>query len=163
MANKDKILSIFEPHTELIKRGKVGKLFEYGHMVQIQQVRGCFITDYAVFAQKPNESTLLHGAIKSHRELFGSAPSKLAADRGYWPGAESLKVAVMGCVVNGPGESKNADIGISLPGTGEAPRAPVFVDGERKTFLEGPTIATDFIQMVEDYVVNRWGDSSRPS
>lgn len=74
-----------------------------------------------------------------------------------YPGAESLKVAVMGCVVNGPGESKTADIGISLPGTGESPRAPVFVDGERKTFLEGSTIATDFIQMVEDYVVARWG------
>ena len=74
-----------------------------------------------------------------------------------YAGAEVLKVAVMGCVVNGPGESRNSDVGISLPGTGESPRAPVFIDGERVTFLEGKTIANDFIKMVEDYVVKRWG------
>ena len=74
-----------------------------------------------------------------------------------YAGAETLKVAVMGCVVNGPGESRVADIGISLPGTGESPRAPVFVDGKRLKFLEGPTIANDFVQMVEDYVEARWG------
>jgi (E)-4-hydroxy-3-methylbut-2-enyl-diphosphate synthase len=63
----------------------------------------------------------------------------------------------MGCVVNGPGESRAANIGISLPGSGESPRAPVFIDGERRTFLEGPTIASDFIRMVEEYVTLRWG------
>ena len=74
-----------------------------------------------------------------------------------YAGAEELKVAVMGCVVNGPGESRTANIGISLPGSGESPRAPVFVDGERTTFLEGSGIAEDFIKMVEDYVEKRWG------
>lgn len=90
VANKDKLLSIFEPHTELIKRGKAGKLFEYGHMIQVQQVDGCFITDYAVFAEKPNESLLLSAAIQSHKRLFGSPPVELAADRGYWPGDDAL-------------------------------------------------------------------------
>ena len=77
--------------------------------------------------------------------------------RGRHPGSESLQVAVMGCVVNGPGESRAANIGISLPGSGEEPRAPVFVDGERVTFLSGPQIATDFIGMVEDYVEKTYG------
>ena len=72
--------------------------------------------------------------------------------RTRYTGSESLQVAVMGCVVNGPGESRAANIGISLPGSGEQPRAPVFVDGERVKFLSGPNIAGDFIQMVERYV-----------
>lgn len=72
------------------------------------------------------------------------------------PGAEQLSVAVMGCVVNGPGESRHADIGISLPGTGEDPKAPVYVDGELARTLKGPTIAADFTGMVEDYVQRRW-------
>ncbi len=72
--------------------------------------------------------------------------------RTRYNGSESLQVAVMGCVVNGPGESRAANIGISLPGSGEEPRAPVFVDGERVTFLSGPNIAGDFIDMVEKYV-----------
>jgi len=80
----------------------------------------------------------------------------LAARMPRWketkPGAAELKVAVMGCVVNGPGESKAAHIGISLPGTGEAPRSPVYVDGEKVTTLQGPTLADDFKQMIEDYV-----------
>lgn len=74
-----------------------------------------------------------------------------------YAGSEVLKVAVMGCVVNGPGESRAADVGISLPGTGESPKAPVFIDGERATFLQGPTIAPDFITMVDEYVDRRWG------
>ena len=74
-----------------------------------------------------------------------------------YPGSEELKVAVMGCVVNGPGESRAANIGISLPGSGETPRAPVFVDGERKTFLQGDGIAEEFIAMVDRYVDARWG------
>lgn len=84
----------------------------------------------------------------------------LAAERSRWtaqyPGVEELKVAVMGCIVNGPGESKHADIGISLPGTGEEPRAPVYVDGKHVTTLEGPTLASDFIKLVENYVENRY-------
>jgi hypothetical protein len=90
VAKKDKLLSIFEPHTELIKRGKAGRPFEYGHMVQVRQVDGCFITGFEVFAEKPCESLLLSEAVESHKRLFGSAPNQLAADRGYWPGKEVL-------------------------------------------------------------------------
>ncbi len=80
-----------------------------------------------------------------------------------YPGVETLNVAVMGCIVNGPGESKHADIGISLPGTGETPTAPVFIDGEKVATLRGPTLAADFTQMVEDYVVRRFGvDGKQP-
>jgi (E)-4-hydroxy-3-methylbut-2-enyl-diphosphate synthase len=74
-----------------------------------------------------------------------------------YPGVEQLNVAVMGCIVNGPGESKHANIGISLPGTGEAPVAPVFVDGKKVTTLRGPEIATEFKAMVDDYVRQRYG------
>lgn len=74
-----------------------------------------------------------------------------------YPGAESLKLAVMGCIVNGPGESKQADIGISLPGTGETPSAPVFVDGEKVATLKGDDLAGQFQVMVEDYVQKRYG------
>ena len=73
-----------------------------------------------------------------------------------YPGVESMKVAVMGCIVNGPGESKHADIGISLPGTGEAPAAPVFIDGEKAVTLRGDTIAQDFQRIVEDYIARRY-------
>ena len=72
------------------------------------------------------------------------------------PEAAGLTVAVMGCIVNGPGESRAADIGISLPGTGESPKAPVYVDGEKVRTLEGPTLADDFMTMVEDYVDTRF-------
>jgi (E)-4-hydroxy-3-methylbut-2-enyl-diphosphate synthase len=74
-----------------------------------------------------------------------------------YPGVESLNVAVMGCIVNGPGESKHADIGISLPGTGEVPSAPVFVDGKKAATLRGPNIAADFKAMVMDYIERRYG------
>ena len=74
-----------------------------------------------------------------------------------YPGVENLKVAVMGCIVNGPGESKHADIGISLPGTGEAPAAPVFIDGEKALTLRGDGIATEFQQLVENYIEKRFG------
>ncbi len=77
--------------------------------------------------------------------------------RQAYPGFETLQLAVMGCIVNGPGESKHADIGISLPGTGELPAAPVFVDGKKVTTLRGENIAAQFKQIVEDYVENRWG------
>jgi (E)-4-hydroxy-3-methylbut-2-enyl-diphosphate synthase len=74
-----------------------------------------------------------------------------------YPGVEALNVAVMGCIVNGPGESKHADIGISLPGTGEAPAAPVFIDGKKAVTLRGPTVAADFKAMVIDYIERRFG------
>ncbi len=84
--------------------------------------------------------------------------------RGAWqaryPGSEELRVAVMGCVVNGPGESKHADIGISLPGTAEEPRAPVYVDGALKVTLKGDTIVADFLRILDDYVEERFGGSS---
>jgi (E)-4-hydroxy-3-methylbut-2-enyl-diphosphate synthase len=78
-----------------------------------------------------------------------------------YPGVETLNVAVMGCIVNGPGESKHADIGISLPGTGEAPAAPVFIDGKKAATLRGPTLAADFKALVEDYVSRRFGGISQ--
>jgi (E)-4-hydroxy-3-methylbut-2-enyl-diphosphate synthase len=77
--------------------------------------------------------------------------------RERYPGVEELKVAVMGCIVNGPGESKHADIGISLPGTGETPSAPVFIDGRKATTLRGPGIAEEFQKMVANYVEQRFG------
>ncbi|PKO62680.1 MAG: 4-hydroxy-3-methylbut-2-en-1-yl diphosphate synthase [Betaproteobacteria bacterium HGW-Betaproteobacteria-18] len=77
--------------------------------------------------------------------------------RNKYPGVEKMKVAVMGCIVNGPGESKQADIGISLPGTGEAPAAPVFIDGEKRMTLRGERIAQEFQLIVEDYVEKRFG------
>jgi (E)-4-hydroxy-3-methylbut-2-enyl-diphosphate synthase len=81
---------------------------------------------------------------------------RLAAWRERFPGVESLNVAVMGCVVNGPGESKHADIGISLPGTGEDPRAPVYVDGRLAVTLKGERIAEDFAKLLDDYVEQRF-------
>ena len=77
-----------------------------------------------------------------------------------YPGVENLKVAVMGCIVNGPGESKHADIGISLPGTGEAPAAPVYIDGEKRMTLRGDAIAADFQRVVENYIEQRFGSSN---
>jgi (E)-4-hydroxy-3-methylbut-2-enyl-diphosphate synthase len=73
---------------------------------------------------------------------------------------ESLNVAVMGCIVNGPGESKHADIGISLPGTGETPAAPVFIDGKKAVTLRGATVAADFKKLVIDYIEKRYGAAS---
>src|SRR5262249_46092631 len=98
------------------------------------------------------------------QELAQQIEQHLSAQRPKWreryPGVEGMKVAVMGCIVNGPGESKHADIGISLPGTGEEPRAPVYVDGEHVTTLSGPGIATEFITLVNDYVERRFGNQS---
>jgi (E)-4-hydroxy-3-methylbut-2-enyl-diphosphate synthase len=76
-----------------------------------------------------------------------------------YPGVETLNFAVMGCIVNGPGESKHADVGISLPGTGEQPAAPVFIDGKKAMTLRGPNIAAEFKAIVEDYVARRFGVS----
>lgn len=95
------------------------------------------------------------------QELAQEIESHLSKKRVEWqslyPGSEEMKVAVMGCIVNGPGESRHANIGISLPGTGEEPRAPVFVDGEHVKTLSGPALAGDFMAMVDDYVKRRYG------
>ena len=80
--------------------------------------------------------------------------------RKKYPGVEGMKVAVMGCIVNGPGESKHADIGISLPGTGEAPAAPVYIDGEKRLTLRGDGIAREFQAVVENYIQQRFGGRS---
>jgi len=81
--------------------------------------------------------------------------------RKRYPGVEELRVAVMGCVVNGPGESRHAHIGISLPGSGENPKAPVFVDGTLTTTLQGPRLAEEFLALVEEYVVSHYGAAPR--
>lgn len=97
------------------------------------------------------------------QELTKQIDDFLRAQMPIWrtrfPGVETLKVAVMGCIVNGPGESKHADIGISLPGTGEAPAAPVFIDGEKRMTLRGDAIAADFQAVVENYIQQRFGAS----
>jgi (E)-4-hydroxy-3-methylbut-2-enyl-diphosphate synthase len=95
------------------------------------------------------------------QELASDIQGYLRARMPEWkqkfPGVESLNLAVMGCIVNGPGESKHADIGISLPGTGEAPAAPVFIDGKKAMTLRGANIAAEFKAIVEDYVARRYG------
>ncbi len=95
------------------------------------------------------------------QEMAEQIQTYLREQRPVWqaryPGSEELRVAVMGCVVNGPGESKHADIGISLPGTAEEPRAPVYVDGALKVTLKGDTIVADFLRILADYVESRFG------
>jgi (E)-4-hydroxy-3-methylbut-2-enyl-diphosphate synthase len=83
--------------------------------------------------------------------------------RAQYPGVEEMRVAVMGCVVNGPGESKHANIGISLPGSGETPVAPVFVDGVKTVTLKGERIAEEFQALVDDYVARRFATSATAS
>ena len=99
------------------------------------------------------------------QELASSIQSFIRESMPEWktryPGVEGLNVAVMGCIVNGPGESKHADIGISLPGTGETPAAPVFVDGVKTVTLRGPRIAEEFKALVDDYIVRRYGAGRR--
>src|SRR5579884_3497792 len=105
---------------------------------------GCGRTTSTVFQELASEiQTYIHQEMPNWRKVY--------------PGVEKLNVAVMGCIVNGPGESKHADIGISLPGTGEAPAAPVFIDGVKAATLRGPTIAQDFKAMVIDYIEKRFG------
>jgi (E)-4-hydroxy-3-methylbut-2-enyl-diphosphate synthase len=91
------------------------------------------------------------------KEIQGFILESMPEWKTRYPGVEALNVAVMGCIVNGPGESKHADIGISLPGTGEQPTAPVFVDGKKVATLRGPTLASDFKTMVIDYIERRYG------
>jgi (E)-4-hydroxy-3-methylbut-2-enyl-diphosphate synthase len=98
------------------------------------------------------------------QEMAEQIQNYLREQRPVWqrryPGSEELRVAVMGCVVNGPGESKHADIGISLPGTAEDPRAPVYVDGALRVTLKGDAIVADFLRILEDYVERRFGTNS---
>lgn len=95
------------------------------------------------------------------RDIQSYLREQMPVWRSQYPGVESLNVAVMGCVVNGPGESKLADIGISLPGTGETPIAPVYVDGERKVTLKGDNMAAEFLAIVEDYVKTNYSEGGK--
>ena len=115
---------------------------------QVAACPGCGRTTSTVFQELARD-------IQNH--LSESMPQW----RALYPGVESLNVAVMGCIVNGPGESKHADIGVSLPGTGEAPAAPVFVDGVKTVTLRGPRIAGEFKALVEGYVVHRFGGGAK--
>ena len=110
---------------------------------------GCGRTTSMVFQELAKD-------IEEH--LLGSMPEW----RERYPGVETLNVAVMGCIVNGPGESKHADIGISLPGTGEQPAAPVFIDGKKAVTLRGPNIAGEFKEIVANYIEARFGKGSGP-
>ena len=91
VANDEKLFSLFEPHTELLIRNKQNKKIEFGHMIQIQQVRCKFITDYAVFEKKPNETQLIEPALTSHKKLFGHHPDCITADKGYYKNMETLE------------------------------------------------------------------------
>ncbi len=93
------------------------------------------------------------------QDIQGYIRERMPQWRDQYPGVEEMDVAVMGCIVNGPGESKQANIGISLPGTGEAPSAPVFIDGEKVTTLKGDDLAGQFQRMVEDYIEKRYGEA----
>ncbi len=95
-------------------------------------------------------------------EIQGYLREQMPVWRERYPGVAELRVAVMGCVVNGPGESKHADIGISLPGTFEEPKAPVYVDGQLKVTLKGDAIVAEFLKILEDYVESRFGGTSPP-
>jgi (E)-4-hydroxy-3-methylbut-2-enyl-diphosphate synthase len=90
-------------------------------------------------------------------QIQGHIRESMPVWKAKYPGVETLNLAVMGCIVNGPGESKHADVGISLPGTGETPSAPVFIDGEKAMTLRGPNIAAEFQKIVEEYVEKRYG------
>ncbi len=97
------------------------------------------------------------------RDVQNMIRERMPEWRQRYPGVEALNFAVMGCIVNGPGESKHADIGISLPGTGEQPAAPVFIDGKKAMTLRGPNITTEFKAIVEDYIEKRFGAGVRES
>jgi IS5 family transposase len=104
--NEEKLFSLVEPHTELLLRGKAGKPVEFGHMIQIQQVGGKFITDYTVFPKRPVEPALIDAALENHRELFGTYPSTLATDKGYYESMDALddlekKVAIVSIAKKG--------------------------------------------------------------
>ena len=94
------------------------------------------------------------------KEIDDFLRAQMPVWKSRYPGVETMKVAVMGCIVNGPGESKHADIGISLPGTGEAPAAPVFIDGQKAVTLRGDNIAAEFHALVENYIEKRFGSTA---
>jgi (E)-4-hydroxy-3-methylbut-2-enyl-diphosphate synthase len=94
------------------------------------------------------------------QKIESSLREKMREWKARFPGVEGMRVAVMGCVVNGPGESKHADVGISLPGTNESPVAPVYVDGEKTVTLKGARIAEEFQAIVEDYVARKYAPGS---
>jgi (E)-4-hydroxy-3-methylbut-2-enyl-diphosphate synthase len=107
---------------------------------------GCGRTTSTVFQELARDiQNYIHASMPEWREKYA--------------GVENLNVAVMGCIVNGPGESKHADIGISLPGTGEAPTAPVFIDGQKAMTLRGPNIGNEFKSIVETYIEKRFGSA----
>jgi (E)-4-hydroxy-3-methylbut-2-enyl-diphosphate synthase len=91
------------------------------------------------------------------QDIEGYLKEQMPVWRSQYPEVVDLRVAVMGCVVNGPGESKHANIGISLPGTFEEPKAPVYVDGKLLVTLKGDTIVADFLRILDDYVERRYG------
>jgi (E)-4-hydroxy-3-methylbut-2-enyl-diphosphate synthase len=95
------------------------------------------------------------------QDIQGYVRTRMPEWRLQYPGFETLQLAVMGCIVNGPGESKHADIGISLPGTGELPAAPVYIDGRKVKTLRGDNLAAQFKDIVETYVRERWGQGGR--
>lgn len=107
--NENKLFSIFEDHTELLKRGKAGKDVEFGHMIQIQQTGEKFITDYEVFDQKPAEPTLIRPALKSHKNLFGHFPTSVATDKGYWSVDEFEKIPEEVAIVSIPKKGRRND------------------------------------------------------
>lgn len=111
---------------------------------QVSACPGCGRTTSTFFQQMAEE-------IQAHLR------DQMPVWRERYPGVAELRVAVMGCVVNGPGESKHADIGISLPGTFEEPKAPVYVDGRLKLTLKGDTIVAEFLKILEDYIETRYG------
>ena len=114
-----------------------------GFSPRVTACPGCGRTTSTVFQEMAND-------IQEYLNL------RMPAWKELYPGVENLKIAVMGCVVNGPGESKHSDIGISLPGTGEEPKAPVYVDGRLMTTLKGPTIVADFISILDNYLETRY-------
>ena len=91
VANSEKIFSLFEPHTELLKRGKAHKPLEFGHMVLLEQVENKFISDYEVFAKRPNESLLVDGILERHEKIFGDYPGSFTADRSFYESMEQVR------------------------------------------------------------------------
>ena len=110
VSNEKKLFSIFEPHTELLKRGKAGKDIEFGHMIQIQQTGEKFISDYDVFEKKPAEPALLRPALQAHKALFGTYPDSLAGDGGYWSGEEFEKIQKLVAVVSIPKKGRRNQV-----------------------------------------------------
>jgi len=141
VANDDKIFSIFEPHTELLKRGKAGKDIEFGHMIQIEQVECKFVTRYEVFDKKPVEHRLVEPAIEDHKELFGSYPDEVSADKGYYENMDrinelSKKIEVVSIAKKGNRSDEET----------EREKDPAFRDAQR--FRAGAEGSISFLKRV---------------